>query len=126
MPMVTSEQVQHYREQGYVTAPRVFAAAQLAPVDAYLRRNVDVAWPHRNDDPLREAHYHDRPLCEVALHDSYTTHGSEPNRSAGRRAALTVRYVPATTRIKDQPDRKQYLIRGRAADNGNVYYIFGA
>src|SRR5947209_17796155 len=64
--MLTSEQVRHYREQGYVTLPRMFAEAQLAPVDAYLRRNADVPWMHKNDDPLREAHYHYRPIYEVA------------------------------------------------------------
>jgi ectoine hydroxylase-related dioxygenase (phytanoyl-CoA dioxygenase family) len=63
---------------------------------------------------------------DVSFHDSYLVHGSEPNRSATRRAALTVRYVPASTCIRDQPDRKQYLIRGRPANNGNVYYTVGS
>jgi ectoine hydroxylase-related dioxygenase (phytanoyl-CoA dioxygenase family) len=62
---------------------------------------------------------------DLSLHDSYLIHGSEPNRSDRRRAALTIRYVPTTTRIQDVPDRKQYLIRGSAVDNGNVYYRFG-
>ena len=62
---------------------------------------------------------------DLSLHDSYLIHGSEPNRSSTRRAALTVRYVPAATRIKDQPDRKQFLVRGRAVENGNVYYKVG-
>jgi ectoine hydroxylase-related dioxygenase (phytanoyl-CoA dioxygenase family) len=56
---------------------------------------------------------------------SYLIHGSEPNRTNTRRAALTIRYVPAATRIRDQPDRRQFLVRGRAAANGNVYYQFG-
>jgi hypothetical protein len=42
-----------------------------------------------------------------------------------RWAALTIRYVPAATRIRDQPDRRQFLVRGRAVANGNVYYQFG-
>jgi ectoine hydroxylase-related dioxygenase (phytanoyl-CoA dioxygenase family) len=241
---LTVAQIEQYRAGGFVTLPALFTAAELRPVDAYLRRNADVAWTHKNDDPLREAHYHYRPLYDlcttarlvdaieqllgpdlvllyshilnkkpggprvawhqdgpywhrlepkiavtawialddatpengcmrvipgshlghrdlgqrlvdtpdliqerpyelpaesideasavdlvmrrgdVSFHDSYLVHGSEPNRSARRRAALTVRYVPASTRIKDQPDRKQFLIRGRAADNGNVYYTF--
>lgn len=61
---------------------------------------------------------------DLSLHDSYLIHGSEPNQTNMRRAAPTIRYVPATTRIKDQPDRKQFLVRGRAAANGNVYYRF--
>lgn len=63
---------------------------------------------------------------DISLHDSYLVHGSEPNRSNRRRAALTIRYVPASTRIQDTPDRRQYLVRGKPAENGNVYYRFGA
>jgi len=29
------------------------------------------------------------------------------------------------TLIKDQPDRRQFLVRGRAVANGHVYYGFG-
>lgn len=243
--MLDADGVALYREQGFVTVPGLFAAEGLEPVDRYLGEHADVAWTQKNDDPLREAHYHYRPLYDlctspklldlveallgpdlvllyshilnkkpgglrvawhqdgpywhriepkiavtawialddatpengcmrvipgshrghrdlgqrlvdvpdliqdrpyelppdvfdpsravdivmrrgdVSLHDSYLVHGSEPNRSAGRRAALTIRYVSATTRIKDQPDRRQFLVRGRAADNGNVYYRFG-
>jgi phytanoyl-CoA hydroxylase len=236
--------VEECRERGFVTVPGLFTEAELEPVDRYLRENQDVRWTHKNDDPLREAHYHYRPIYEVctapklvdimeqllgpdlvllyshimskapgglrvawhqdgpywhrvepkiavtawialddatpengcmrvipgshrghrdlgqrlvdvpdliqdrpyelppdvvdegraeyvtmkrgdvSFHDSYLVHGSEPNRTAGRRAALTVRYVPAGTRIQDQPDRKQFLVRGRAVENGNVYYRF--
>jgi len=63
---------------------------------------------------------------DLSLHDSYLIHGSEPNRSPSRRAALTIRYVPTSTCIQDTPDRKQYLVRGQAVDNGNVYYTFGS
>jgi hypothetical protein len=56
---------------------------------------------------------------------SYPIHGSEPNQTNTRRTAVTIRYVPATTRIQDQPDRRQFLVRGRAVANGNVYDTFG-
>jgi ectoine hydroxylase-related dioxygenase (phytanoyl-CoA dioxygenase family) len=243
--MLTDDQVQQYQEQGYLTLPGVFTAAELEPVDGYLRVNADVVWTDKNDDPLREAHYHYRPLydlcttprlldaveallgpdlvllyCHIlnkkpgglrvawhqdgpywhriepkiavtawialddatiengcmrvipgshqghrdegqrlvdtpdliqarpyelppevvdesravpllmrrgdlSLHDSYLFHSSEPNRTHTRRAAVTIRYVPAATRIKDQPDRRQFLVRGQAVPNGNVYYHFG-
>jgi len=29
------------------------------------------------------------------------------------------------TLIKDQPDRRQFRVRGRAVANGHVYYRFG-
>ena len=242
--MLTQDQIVHFNEQGFVTVPGVFSAAELEPVDRYLRENADVQWTHKNDDPLREAHYHYRPihdLCtspklldmmesllgpdlvllyshimnkkpgglrvawhqdgpywhrvepkiavtawvalddagpengcmrvipgthqghrdlgqvlsdtpdliqtrpyelpldtvdpskavdivmkrgDVSLHDSYLIHGSEPNGSDRRRAALTIRYVPSSTRIQNTPDRKQYLVRGTAVDNGNVYHRF--
>jgi phytanoyl-CoA hydroxylase len=243
--VLSAEQVRHYRDEGYVTVPGLFTEAELEPIDAYLRANADVEWTDKNDDPLREPHYHYRPLFDLctdvrlldciepllgpdivllyahilnkkpgglrvawhqdgpywlrlepkiavtawvalddatpengcmrvipgtyrghvdlgqrltdtpdliqsrpyelppevvdesrvvdilmrrgddSFHDSYLIHGSEPNRSNRRRAALTIRYVPASTRIKDQPDRRQFLVRGQAADNGNVYYTFG-
>jgi ectoine hydroxylase-related dioxygenase (phytanoyl-CoA dioxygenase family) len=243
--MLTERQIDIYRRDGFVTVPGVFSEAELEPVERYLRANADVEWTHKNDDPLREAHYHHPAiynLCtsarlvdmmeqllgpnlvllyshimnkkpgglrvawhqdgpywhrvepkiavtawialddaapengcmrvipgshrghrdlgqgltdtpdliqarpyelpaeavdmskavdiamrrgDLSLHDSYLVHGSEPNRTERRRAALTVRYVPAATRIKDQSDRKQYLVRGQATENGNVYYRFG-
>ena len=62
---------------------------------------------------------------DVSFHDSYIVHGSEPNYSDRRRAALTIRYIPASTRIHDTVDRRQFLVRGSATPNGNVYYQFG-
>ncbi len=61
---------------------------------------------------------------DVSFHDSYIVHGSQPNHSNRRRAALTVRYVPATTRIQPRQDRKQYLVRGNPTNNGNEYMHF--
>lgn len=243
--MLTEAEAERYRAQGYVTVSQLFSAEELAPVESYLRANADVQWTDKNDDPLREAHYHHRALYDlctapklldlmeqllgpdivllyshilnkkpgglrvawhqdgpywwrvdpkiavtawvalddagphngcmrvipgshaghrdlgqvlvdtpdliqerpfelppsvlesgraedivmrrgdVSLHDSYLIHGSEPNPSNARRAALTIRYVPASTRITDTADRRQYLVRGRPHDNGNVYYRFG-
>jgi ectoine hydroxylase-related dioxygenase (phytanoyl-CoA dioxygenase family) len=239
------EQVETYRRDGFLTVPGFFSEADLAPVEAYLQRHADDTWTHKNDDPLREAHYHYRPLYDLctlprlldtvevllgpdlvllyshimnkkpgglrvawhqdgpywprvepkiavtawiplddatpengcmrvipgtqrghrdlgqrstdtpdliqdqpfelppdlvdearavdiilrrgdlSLHDSYLVHGSEPNRSGNRRAALTIRYVPAVTRIEHRPDRMQYLVRGKEAGNGNIYHRFG-
>lgn len=243
--MLAPKQVEEFRTRGYVTIRGMFTAADLVAVEAYLLEHQDVPWSHKNDDPLREAHYHYRPiydLCttprlldcieallgtdlvllyshlinkktggprvawhqdgpywhridpkiavtawvalddaspengcmrvvpgthlgrrdlgqclsdvpdllhdrpyelprdafdpalaedllmrrgDVSFHDSYLVHGSEPNPTGRRRAALTIRFVPTSTFIKDQPDRRQYLVRGRAVQNGNVYYQFG-
>ncbi len=242
---MTPTQAAEYRERGYVTVLRFFTDDDVRAVDEYLRANQDVTWDDKRDDPLRESHYHHRPVFDVCVkpelldavealigsdivllythiiskppgglhvawhqdgpywpriepkdavtvwmalddadrengcmqvipgthrekrdlgqravsradllmssavelppevvdetlaedivlrrgdasfHDSYLVHGSEPNSSIRRRAALTVRYVPSTTRIQPREDRKQYLVRGRAVDNDNVYFLFG-
>jgi hypothetical protein len=63
--MLTDVQISQYRAQGYLTLPGVFTAAELEPVDAYLGANADVPWTDKNDDPLRGAHYHFRPLYQL-------------------------------------------------------------
>src|SRR5690242_16177870 len=64
-PAMTSELRQSYQTQGFLTLPHVFTPAELEPIDAYLRANADVEWTDKNDDPLREAHYHYRPLFDL-------------------------------------------------------------
>lgn len=241
---MSADFAQTYQQRGYVTLPGFFDADQIKIVDDYLKAHAEVKWTHKNDDPLREAHYHHRPLYDfctqpalldavekligpdivllyshiinkkpgglrvawhqdgpywprvepkvavtawvalddatpengcmrvipgshrgcvdfgqrqvdrpdliqdhaielpagvvdesqaedvilkrgdLSLHHSYIIHGSEPNHSDRRRAAYTIRYVPATTRIQPRDDRKQYLVRGKPADNGNIYFTF--
>jgi len=60
-----SPTVSSYHERGFVTCPGFFAPAELAPVTAYLEAHADVPWEDKNDDPLREAHYHHRPLFDL-------------------------------------------------------------
>ncbi|MES4792604.1 MAG: phytanoyl-CoA dioxygenase family protein, partial [Chloroflexota bacterium] len=62
---LTSEQVAFYREQGYLILPGFFTDGDLAPIEEYLRANADRPWAYKNDDPLREAHYHFRPLYDL-------------------------------------------------------------
>jgi ectoine hydroxylase-related dioxygenase (phytanoyl-CoA dioxygenase family) len=245
-PQVLSpHDVQRYHDRGYLTVGRFFTDAQIQPGDDYLSHYADGATIDKANDPMREAHYHNRGIYElctlpklldaveqligpdivllyshlinkrgggglgvkwhqdgpywpriepkiavtawiplddadvengcmrvipgshrghvdlgqratgerdliqdhaialadevvdqakaenvilkrgdVSFHDSYIVHGSEPNHSSRRRAALTVRYVPATTRIQPRADRKQYLVRGTPTSNGNVYMRF--
>ena len=93
----------------FTNLPDRAAAMELACKLVDERRAVDVAM-------ARGA---------LSLHDSYLVHGSEPNRSDRRRAALTIRYVPASTRIQNTADRRQFLVRGNPVENGNVYHSFG-
>jgi len=68
---------------------------------------------------------------EFSLHDVYLIHGSNPNRSSRRRAALVLRYMPATS-LYDRnttlgsgtahyktrfPERPIYLVSGNAGKN---------
>src|SRR5688500_11513887 len=63
--MLSEEQIQAFREDGFVTVPGLFDPCELEPIDRYLREHEDVRWDHKNDDPLREAHYHYRPIYDL-------------------------------------------------------------
>jgi ectoine hydroxylase-related dioxygenase (phytanoyl-CoA dioxygenase family) len=63
---------------------------------------------------------------QVALLDVYTVHGSNPNRSANRRAAVAIRYMPGTSYI--DPDlfspRPLWLLRGEDRTGRNDFRIY--
>jgi len=44
-----------------------------------------------------------------------------PARLESKLLSVTIRYVPASTRIQHRDDRRQYIVRGRTEPNGNVY-----
>ena len=44
---------------------------------------------------------------EFSLHDVFLIHGSNPNRSARRRAGFVVRYMPATSVFERDTERQQ-------------------
>jgi phytanoyl-CoA hydroxylase len=60
---------------------------------------------------------------DVSVHQPNIIHGSNANNSPRRRAGLTIRYIPATTRILGSPDPWPYaiMVRGEPVANGNVY-----
>lgn len=57
---------------------------------------------------------------DVSIHNPRIIHGSEANTSDSWRIGLTLRYIPTTTRVKAEGWRS-ILVRGDAADNGNLY-----
>jgi len=61
------------------------------------------------------------PRGGVSLHHPWLVHGSNPNHSPLRRCGLTIRYIPATTRIT-QADWKSFLLRGRGREGVNTYH----
>jgi Phytanoyl-CoA dioxygenase (PhyH) len=65
MKPLQSDQVHAFHDRGYLTVPRFFTPEQIASVDDYLVKNADVKWTDKNDDPLRESHYHYKPIYEV-------------------------------------------------------------
>jgi ectoine hydroxylase-related dioxygenase (phytanoyl-CoA dioxygenase family) len=58
---------------------------------------------------------------DVSVHHPNLIHGSDPNRSLHRRAGLTIRYIPTTTRILEPERGFPLLLRGRAVPGVNEY-----
>lgn len=49
---------------------------------------------------------------DVSVHHPNLIHGSRANHSPKRRAGLTIRYIPTSTRITQQPWPSSFLLRG--------------
>jgi len=59
---------------------------------------------------------------DVSVHHPNIIHGSNANTSQRRRCGLTIRYIPATTRIlTDGQWPSAFLLRGSAVDSVNDY-----
>ena len=59
---------------------------------------------------------------DVSVHQPNIIHGSNANNSPMRRAGLTIRYIPASTRIvTPEPWQYAFLVRGSAVPGVNVY-----
>jgi hypothetical protein len=58
---------------------------------------------------------------DVEVHHPNLLHGSGANRSAHRRAGLTIRYIPTSTRITEPGAGCPMLLRGRAVPGVNEY-----
>src|SRR5262249_4483044 len=48
-----------------VTLPHFFTAADMQPVEDYLVKHQHITWTDKNDDPLRESHYHYKPIYDL-------------------------------------------------------------
>ena len=59
---------------------------------------------------------------DVSVHQPNIIHGSNANNSPLRRAGLTIRYIPTSTRIVSaEPWQYAFLLRGSAVPGVNVY-----
>jgi phytanoyl-CoA hydroxylase len=59
---------------------------------------------------------------DVSVHQPNIIHGSNANHSPRRRAGLTIRYIPTSTRIiSAEPWPSVFLLRGSAVPGINVY-----
>ena len=59
---------------------------------------------------------------DVSVHHPHIIHGSNANNSPMRRAGLTIRYIPTSTRITTvDPWPSAFLLRGSAVHGVNVY-----
>ena len=58
---------------------------------------------------------------DVSAHDVTIVHGSLPNHSDQWRNAVAIRYISAKTRVLDQTQGSQFLLRGTAVPGINKY-----
>ena len=58
---------------------------------------------------------------DVSVHHPSIFHASNANTSDRWRRALTIRYIPTSTRITDPAAASPFLLRGRAPDGVNAY-----
>jgi ectoine hydroxylase-related dioxygenase (phytanoyl-CoA dioxygenase family) len=58
---------------------------------------------------------------DVEVHHPNIVHGSEANRSDKWRMGLTIRYIPASTRILQEEKGAPFLLRGEAVPGVNTY-----
>lgn len=58
---------------------------------------------------------------DVSVHHPNILHGSEPNESYTWRRGLTIRYIPTSTSIEDDPWEAAFLLRGDPEPGVNQY-----
>lgn len=59
---------------------------------------------------------------DVSIHHPNVIHGSHANHSPRWRRGLTIRYMPATTRIlREPPHHGAFILRGDGVANGNAW-----
>ncbi len=60
---------------------------------------------------------------DISIHHPNIVHGSHANSSPRWRRGLTIRYMPATTRIlSDPPHHSAFILRGTGVANGNEWH----
>lgn len=60
---------------------------------------------------------------DVEVHHPTMVHGSHPNTSTRRRAGLTIRYIPTTTKLLNPGHRSALLLRGEPEPSVDNYYL---
>lgn len=58
---------------------------------------------------------------DVSAHDVTIVHGSGANHSSRWRKAVAIRYIASSTRVLDQTEGSQFLLRGSAEPGTNEY-----
>lgn len=91
------------------------AGMKDADPNAVLRSEIDVEVDDTSavDLALRPG--------DVSVHHPNIVHGSEANASNRWRRALTIRYIPTTTKITRPDEASPFLLRGRAVAGVNDY-----
>jgi len=58
---------------------------------------------------------------DISIHNPYTLHGSEPNKSDRWRRGGSIQYMPATTEIGEPDWPSAFLLRGTPVEGINTY-----
>ena len=104
---------------------RVIPGSQTTELQK-MQKNTDVAnvlnseIDHAFVDESRAVDFVLHP-GDVSVHHPNIIHGSNANNSPRRRAGLTIRYIPTTTRITADPWPYAFHLRGQAVPGINEY-----
>ncbi len=95
----------------------------LLSVDEYIAQTDDNAFEIAMDpdsvDESKAVSFILNP-GDISIHNPLITHGSHANKSPRWRRGLTIRYIPAYTRItKARPHPGAFIFRGQGYANGN-------
>lgn len=105
---------------------RVIPRTQHLDLQALRQRNdvANVLNSGMDDALVDESQAVDLAMApgDVSVHHPNLVHGSNANTSDSWRMGLTIRYIPTSTRIKQQDHPCTFLLRGEAVPGINTYF----
>jgi ectoine hydroxylase-related dioxygenase (phytanoyl-CoA dioxygenase family) len=102
---------------------RVLPGSHRSKLEKMRQTDPDTVLRHRIDTDIDEADAVDLVMRpgDVEVHHPNIVHSSMPNRSDRWRRALTIRYIPTSTRITRPDEASPFLLRGEPVEGVNAY-----